>query len=194
MKYVFNCRLNLKNKKFIGSKEKISEMSDEEFAQPSGANNRWHQTNVNKIINPNAGGLFRWKRGSPSNTPDQSVQNDQKRQKLSNTDSKKSSEIESIDVTDDEDDEVIKVSDDSDNCESPIKPVLVSPRKIELEEIENESPRINLSPMKFLPKYKNVPIPPGMPPVIAGVPVKFPITPYKSQISVMNAVSHLIFL
>lgn len=36
---------------------------------------------------------------------------------------------------------------------------------------------------------KDVPNPPGMPPMISGVPVRFPVTPYRSQISVMNAVS-----
>lgn len=45
----------------------------------------------------------------------------------------------------------------------------------------------NVDPPKSI-DYKN---PPGMPPVISGVPVKFPVSPYRSQISVMNAVSSL---
>lgn len=95
-----------------------------------------------------------------------------------------------VELTDDETDP--SISDDSPN-NSTVDLDKKSPDKSKFDDImELVNQTIpKYQPPIHRPKCRNVPLPPGMPPVIAGVPVKFPITPYRSQISVMNSVSQL---
>lgn len=174
-------------------------MSDDEFAEPSGANNRWNTTNANKILNPSQGGVFRWKRLPPSNIPDTNEANG-KRQKVGAVQEVEDHASDIIELSDDESE--IHITDDSADGspkkEKPITndapaPITVydSPTKINdaLNNPVKNSPMKGAPPMRVGSNYDDVPLPPGMPPMIAGLPVKFPVTPYKSQISVMNSVS-----
>ncbi|XP_058809372.1 uncharacterized protein LOC131674620, partial [Phymastichus coffea] len=132
----------------------------------------------------NAGGLFRWINKPSSSAFVEEVKVQSKPERIEVIPIK---EVENIEITDDESEPGI--SDDSLN-----NPILESDKqsfdqsKIDgliqkyVQTIPKSVPRV------FRPKCKDVPLPAGMPPVIAGVPVKFPISPYKSQISVMNAV------
>lgn len=196
-----------------------AEMSDEEFENPKSANSRWTNTNVNKILTPSKGGIFRWKRLTPANVSNQPAQSDEKRAKVT----------EVIELTDDEDEfAAINISDDSDKSPSknataanlsiysnttlesdveesstteikvydtPLTQALVPEASVVkrstvfVSEKENK-PSARVIRPKYISETRNdAPLPKGMPPVIAGVPVKFPVSPYRSQISVMNAVS-----
>ncbi|XP_008203910.1 Fanconi anemia group J protein homolog isoform X2 [Nasonia vitripennis] len=197
-------------------------MSDEEFEDPRGANSRWMKTDVNKVLTPNKGGVFRWKRSTPASVPE-SVQNNEKRAKVKITQKQDPPPPEVVELTDDEDNsETIDISDDSDK-QSPSKNTSAANASIfsnttlesSVEESSQTEIKVYDAPLtqavvpeasvvkratvfvgekeKPRPKYiheirNDAPLPPGMPPVIAGVPVKFPVSPYRSQISVMNAV------
>ena len=175
-------------------------MSGDEFCEPSKARERWSRPNVKIVGNSNKAGIFNWKRKPTSEIPDNKIQNIEKRHKVGITNNKKNSGIDTIDITDDESVESI-----SDDQESPSKVsskhILInlesddsnsSPEKSKLNNTGSLiKPQYVPSPVKYNPVCNDVPLPVGMPPMIAGVPVKFPVTPYKSQISVMNAVSIL---
>jgi hypothetical protein len=163
------------------------EMSDEEFCDPLAAINHWNKNKAKRVFVPDKTSVFRWNKASKLSD---SAENNTGESKIIES---------SAEISDDLSD--VSVSDDSVNKEidsNKISTINDVP-PIDLNNEKSSKNIINVKLIKKLDKlksfakyeeiYNNIELPSGMPPIIAGVPVMFPITPYKSQISVMNAVS-----
>ncbi|XP_011503103.1 PREDICTED: Fanconi anemia group J protein homolog [Ceratosolen solmsi marchali] len=184
-------KLGLNNRRLTAFEKDKSinteEMSDEEFRDPLAATNHWNKTKAKRKFVPDKASVFRWNKTAKVS---EKIENDTKTPKTIES---------SIEISNDESE--VNVSDDSAIKESPCKNNFInndlSVNDSSLEQstsinnrnfqLEKQIDKVK-SFKKYEKNYNNIPLPAGMPPIIAGVPVMFPITPYKSQISVMNAV------
>ncbi|XP_014237935.1 Fanconi anemia group J protein homolog isoform X2 [Trichogramma pretiosum] len=193
-------------------------MSDDEFCDPKAAEKRWQSAQASTSVNQGSSlfSWSSTKRKPPSGL--ENVNSPLKRQKTTKATHHVIDKADNIAIiTDDEDEDdkrsipLIKKIDTE--VKTPIKeektPAKGTPIKEEKTPFKTTPAKVSpgnyVSPPKSTlqekvlkqlynimgnkkSRYEDIKLPPGLPPMIAGVPVKFPVTPYRSQIAVMNAV------